>query len=551
MPSVGEVVCLIGFVLLMLAPSVYGLHLYVLLVLTQWRQREVRARQAKAIADFQARTPDRDWPLVTTQIPLYNELTVARRIILAVAAIEYPRGRHEIQVLDDSDDDTRRIVDETVAELLAAGHDIRVIRRPTREHFKAGALEHGLRLARGEYIAVFDADFVPQPGFLRRMIPLIVARPEAGCVQGRWGHLNADESWVTSGLSLGMNGHFAVEQPGRAWSGFLLNFNGTGGVWRRAAIEDPRVGGWSGDTITEDLDLSYRAQLAGWQVEYTMDECCPAEVPSDVDAVKTQQRRWATGSIQTARKLLPTVWRSPLTIAQKLEATIHLTSYCVSVFMLLMAGLGQLLLLGVSREVAAPFLGWTWGIVLMATLAPITAYAYSAYMLGEGLVNPLRVLRLMVLGMGLAVNNTFAVIVGLLTRGGTFVRTPKSGRVDAPSATSVLPTAAAHAVRPAASRPVYAAIRSQLYLLELVLGVFCLVQVAWLLTIRPNVGAAVFMSLYATGFLLLGWSSRPRNLVRNAELSTSSVHARSAQTSGAAAAASAPAGATVSLPAAE
>lgn len=516
----------------MLAPCIYGLHLYALMFVAHRQMKRVRAQQAELIERYQRCTAEADWPLVTTQIPLYNELAVARRVIEAAARMDYPAGRHEVQVLDDSTDETRRIVDETCADLRAAGYNVTVVRRRNRSHYKAGALQHGLSCAQGDFIAVFDADFVPDPGFLRRMVPLLAQAPDACCVQGRWGHLNAGESWLTEALSLGMNGHFAIEQPARAWNGFLLNFNGTGGIWRRATIEAAEVGGWHGDTITEDLDLSYRAQLAGWKVIYRIDEICPAEVPADVNAIKTQQRRWATGSIQTARKLLPRVWGSKLTLIQKLEATLHLTSYSVAVFMVLMAALGQLLLLGTTPEAAAPWLRWTWLVVLAATLAPAAAYAYSSYVLGEGLVSPLRVLKLIVLGMGLAVNNAIAVITGLFLQGGEFVRTPKSGSAGAATASLSDQRKAGPVAR---RRPAYDALRSRIYVIELSLSAFCALQALWLLLSRGDWGTASFLTLYAVGFFALGWPSRPGSGAAKAASADTASGAASARSTPAAA----------------
>jgi len=492
-----ETTCLVLFVLLMLLPGFYGVHLYVLMLLAVRRRRSERRRQRAVVRRYQRHTPEHAWPVVTTQIPLYNELPVVRRVLEAVAAMDYPAGRHEIQVLDDSTDGTRAVVDRLCAALRARGHDVKVIRRPERTHYKAGALANGLRTARGELIAVFDADFVPDRGFLRRMVPLLAAQPQVGCVQARWGHLNASESWITESLALGMDGHFGVEQPARAWNGLLLNFNGTAGVWRREAIEDPRVGGWSGDTITEDLDLSYRAQLAGWKIEYRLDEVAPAEVPADANALKAQQRRWATGSIQTARKLLPCVWRSNLSIWQKLEATIHLTQYSVNVWMLLMALYGRTLLWLVPPERYQDFLTISWVLILFAAAAPSISYIYARWAVGGGLAGPMRILRLIALGFGLSVNNTVAVLTGLVQRGGEFVRTPKTG------------TDGRRPVR----RAMYSALRSRLWMAELLIGAFCLYQ--WLYFLREDhyVGGT-FLLLYAIGLLAMGWRSRPETLRR-------------------------------------
>ncbi len=486
-----ELVCLLCYLVLTLVPTVYGLHLCVLMLLTHLRRRRVRGAQAALVERYAATNPPDAWPVVTTQIPLFNERAVARRVIEAAAAMDYPAGQHEIQVLDDSTDETREIVDAVCAELRSRGADVKAIRRPTREHFKAGALAHGLRQARGEFVSVFDADFVPERDFLRRLIPLIATQPDAACVQGRWGHLNAGETWMTEALALGIDGHFGVEQSGRGWNGLLLNFNGTAGIWRKAAIEDARVGGWQGDTLTEDLDLSYRAQLAGWRVVYCMDVVCPAEVPSGADAVKTQQRRWAMGSIQTARKLLPAVWRAPLTLLQKVEATIHLTQYSVALYMVAVPLLARPLLELLPMDRYARWLAWSWALIPFACAAPSVAYVYARWAIGGGGTSLWRVLKLVVLGLGLSVNNCAAVVSGALVRGGVFVRTPKSGAQGRGQV-----------------RPSYSPIRSNLWLLELALGAWCFFQWALYLPQDHYIFGSFFL-LYAIGLGALGWQSRP------------------------------------------
>jgi cellulose synthase/poly-beta-1,6-N-acetylglucosamine synthase-like glycosyltransferase len=333
----------------------YGLHMYLLTWLCRRRQDSHRQSQQVRRAWYVAERPDDRWPVVTTQIPLYNEANVARRVIEAVAAMDYPTGCHEIQVLDDSEDETRHIVDTAAADLRRLGHDVVIVRRPDRKGYKAGALSYGLALARGEVIAIFDADFVPPREFLRQGVPLLMDEPTNACLQGRWAHLNENHSWLTRAQSLGIDGHFVVEQGGRSWNDLFMSFNGTAGLWRRAAIEDPAVGGWSAETLTEDLDLSYRAQLAGWRIEYCMDLACPSELPETLPALKAQQYRWAKGSIQCARKLLPRIWRSGLPLARRLEATMHLTGYGISVAMLLLC------LLSVPMSLLNPlgaFGGW-------------------------------------------------------------------------------------------------------------------------------------------------------------------------------------------------
>ncbi|TWT41268.1 Beta-monoglucosyldiacylglycerol synthase [Phycisphaerae bacterium RAS1] len=498
MSSFLETACLASFLFLMIVPGVYGVHLYLLMFLSFWRRSSVRRYQAATTTRYTRETPENLWPIVTTQIPLYNEVTVARRVIEAAARMDYPVGRHEVQILDDSSDETRELVDQTVLELRARGYDVSVVRRADRTNYKAGALAHGLKFSRGKYIAIFDADFVPDHQFLRKLVPLIESDPQAGCVQGRWGHLNAGENWITEGLALGIDGHFSVEQGARAWSGFLLNFNGTGGIWRRAAIDDPRVGGWHGDTITEDLDLSYRAQLVGWRVIYCNDVVSPAEIPADVNALKSQQRRWATGSIQTARKLLPLVWKSPISLLQKLEATLHLTQYSVSVFMLLMAIFGRTLLWTVPAEKAATWLGVSSVLVLAGAAAPSIAYMYARWTLSREVVGLLRLLKFILLGFGLAVNNGVAVLVGLVQRGGEFVRTPKSG-----------------ASAQSRGRGQYASLRSKLWLFEIALGAFCLVQWAAFLKADHYVGGS-FMLLYAFGLIAMGLGTRRQTAARTA-----------------------------------
>lgn len=492
MQPVFETTCLVLFLILMVMPGLYGLHLYLLMFLAHRRMKRTRAEQRSIQETFRKETSENDWPRVTTQIPLYNELAVARRVIEAVARMDYPSGRHEIQVLDDSSDGTRALVDRVCAELRGKGVDAKVVRRPTREHYKAGALAHGLREASGELLAVFDADFLPQRDFLRNMVPLLATDDDVCCAQARWGHLNADESWLTEALSLGIDGHFGVEQSARGWNGFLLNFNGTAGIWRKSAILDERVGGWSGDTVTEDLDLSYRAQLAGWRIVYCLDEVCPAEIPADADAIKAQQRRWAKGSIQTARKLLPAVWRSGISLTRKLEATIHLTQYSISVFMILMALCGRTLLALVPPDRYQGYLMWSWWLIVLAAVAPSVVYIYARRAVGGGPTGLWRIVKLIALGLGLSVNNSVAVLEGLVRSGGEFVRTPKSG---------------SDGTRRGARR--YAVARSRLWVFELLLGVFCFAQ--WLVFLREDhyVGGLILL-LFAGGLLSLGWASRPR-----------------------------------------
>lgn len=490
MAAVLEVVCLAVFLLLIALPALYGFHLYLLTFLAWRRHGAARRAVQETIARYHHATPEDAWPIVTTQLPLYNELPVARRVIEAAARMDYPRGRHEVQVLDDSTDATRYVVDQTAAELRAAGFDVKVVRRPTRAEYKAGALAYGLQQARGELVAVFDADFVPDRGFLRRMVPLVMQSADVCVAQGRWGHLNAEENWITQALSLGLDMHFSIEQPARNWNGLLMNFNGTGGIWRRAAIEDPRVGGWKGDTITEDLDLSYRSQLAGWRMVYSVDEVCPAEIPADVRALKAQQRRWAIGITQTARKMLPRIWGSSLTLAQKLQATVHLTQYAIAIPMVLIALFGRLLPLMLTGDKWPVWIQWLCSCFILAAIAPCVAYGYARYSIGGGIPGPMLILKLVLLGLGLCVNNALAVLTGIVQKGGEFVRTPKSGSIGD------------------RSQRAYTSLRTRLWGIELALGLWCLAQ--WIYFLPVDGPGGVFMLLYAMGLVLLGWGARPR-----------------------------------------
>ena len=262
--------------------------------------------------------PPRRWPGVLVQIPLYNEALVAERVIRAVAAMEYPRDRLHIQVLDDSDDETTGIVARVVEELSREGFRIDHVRRGTREGYKAGALAYGMSLSDEPYIAIFDADFVPPRDFLVRTVPHLEARPELAVVQALWGYINAFSSPITPIQSVLLDGHFVVEQFVRSRAGMCAIFNGTAGVWRRRAIEE--AGGWDPMTLAEDADLSYRAQMLGYRVLYLPDLVVPSELPEDINAFKSQQYRWTKGGVQVMRKLLGRLWRSSLPLKAKLEA---------------------------------------------------------------------------------------------------------------------------------------------------------------------------------------------------------------------------------------
>jgi len=362
-------------------------------------------------------------PIVTVQLPLYNEMYVARRLLDAVCRLDYPRQRLEIQVLDDSTDETVEIVAEAVARYRALGFDVHHLHREDRVGFKAGALEAGTARARGELIAVFDADFVPEADFLRRAVPYF-ADPKVALVQARWDHLNRDYSLLTRVQAILLDGHFVVEQAARHVGGRFFNFNGTAGVWRRAAIPD--AGGWQHDTLTEDLDLSYRAQLAGWRFVYLPGLTVPSELPVDVNGFKSQQYRWAKGAIQTARKLLRRLLAAPLPWQVKAEGFVHLTnnvSYPLMVVLSLLMFPAMVIRRGGS---VTAILVIDLPLFLAATVSVVVFYAASQAWAGRRWWRDLRdVPAVMAVGIGLSVNQTRAVVSGWRHRGGEFVRTPK------------------------------------------------------------------------------------------------------------------------------
>src|SRR6266436_5792430 len=293
--------------------SAYGVHRYFIIYLfLKYRKREcVPAGRFEKL------------PVVTVQLPIFNEVYVVERLLRSVSKLDYPRDRLQIQVLDDSTDETREITADCAAELRKRGFDVELIHRADRTGFKAGALERGLATARGEFVCILDADFVPPPHLLRKTVDFFTD-PKVGMIQTRWGHLNRGYSLLTRVQAMFLDGHLVLEQTARSRSGRFFNFNGTAGLWRKSCIEE--AGGWQHDTLTEDLDLSYRAQLRGWKFVFLADIVTPAELPVDMNGFKSQQHRWTKGSIQTCKKLLPTIWRSNLPLYIKIEATAHLTA---------------------------------------------------------------------------------------------------------------------------------------------------------------------------------------------------------------------------------
>jgi len=335
----------------------------------------------------------------------------------------YPKDKLEIQVLDDSTDHTVEVVRERVEHFSRLGFDIKHVRRSNRAGFKAGALKDGLACARGEYIAIFDADFVPRPDFLLKTIPHLVSNPRVGMVQTRWEHINSDYSLLTRAQAMALDGHFVIEQSVRNKLGFFINFNGTAGVWKKTCIED--AGNWHADTLTEDLDLSYRAQLRGWKFKYLNDVTSPAELPSEINALKSQQFRWTKGAIETARKILPRVWKSGLPLRVKTHATFHLTNNLVFPF-ILVAGILNVPLVFIKQSGQYDSYFTFMAVFVFAFIASFLFYLFSQKDVYPDWQRRLFLFPVFMAGsMGFAVNNSRAVLEGLFRRRSDFVRTPK------------------------------------------------------------------------------------------------------------------------------
>jgi cellulose synthase/poly-beta-1,6-N-acetylglucosamine synthase-like glycosyltransferase len=410
-----ETLILVSYFFVLSILAIYGWHRYYLVYLYMKHKDRTPAEP----------DPPAALPPVTVQLPIFNEMYVADRLIDAVCELDYPRELLEIQVLDDSTDETRDIAELAVRRHAARGLNIRCFHRVDRHGFKAGALEAGLKEAAGRFVAIFDADFVPAPDFLRRTIPYF-SDPHVGMVQTRWGHINQDYSLLTKIQSILLDGHFVLEHGGRNRAGCFFNFNGTAGIWRREAIT--AAGGWQHDTLTEDLDLSYRAQLQGWKFLFVPEVVSPAEVPVEMNSFKSQQHRWAKGSIQTCRKLLPRILRAPLPLHVKAEAFFHLSANFNYVLMSVLS------LLMFPAMWVRYNMGWYEMLIIdvplfcAATLSVSNFYVVCQRELYKDWVSRLRYLPfLMSIGIGLCVNNTRAVLEAMFGRRGDFARTPKYG----------------------------------------------------------------------------------------------------------------------------
>jgi cellulose synthase/poly-beta-1,6-N-acetylglucosamine synthase-like glycosyltransferase len=405
-------IVLIGYFVSLSILFIFGLHGFVLLYYHR-KYKSVKHEPQQEIENL---------PIVTIQLPLYNEYYVIDRLINSVCLIDYPKEKLEIQVLDDSTDETVNLVEKIVEEKKKEGLDILHIRRTNREGFKAGALKEGLKTAKGEFVAIFDADFIPHEDFLKKTLQHFNDE-KIGMVQTRWEHLNSDYSLLTRAQALALDGHFVIEQTVRNKAGFFINFNGTGGIWRKKCIED--AGNWNGDTLTEDLDLSYRAQLNGWKFIFLKDFTSPAELPSEINALKSQQFRWTKGAIETEKKILPMVWKAKVPLRIKLYSTFHLTNNFVFPFILLAAILNVPLIFvknSGSHELYFAFMS----IFVLAFVSSFLFYLYSQKDIHPDWRKRIVLFPIFMAGsMGLALNNSRAVFEGLLNRKSEFVRTPK------------------------------------------------------------------------------------------------------------------------------
>lgn len=365
----------------------------------------------------------KDYPLVTIQIPLYNEQYVITRLIDSVLRMEYPKEKLEVQILDDSTDETTKIIHDHIQKYILDGYDVKHIHRTNREGFKAGALKVGLETATGEFVAVFDADFIPRKKFLKRTIPYFYKDDKLGLVQTRWEHLNREYSLMTKTQAIALDGHFVIEQAVRNRSGFFINFNGTGGIWRKECIFD--AGNWEADTLTEDLDLSYRAQMKGWKFKYLVNFTSPAELPSDIFALKSQQFRWTKGAIETAKKNFPKVLRSNMSLKLKFQSFIHLYSNLAYPFILVAAILNlPVMLIKLSGEYDTVFKFMS--LFIFAFISSFLFYLYSQKDVYPDWQKRIIYFPVFLAGsMGFSVNNTKAVFEGLLDKKSEFVRTPK------------------------------------------------------------------------------------------------------------------------------
>src|ERR1043166_7427179 len=459
--------------------SAYGVHRYfiIYLFLKNRNRASIPARRFEQL------------PKVTMQLPIFNEVYVVERLLRSVSELDYPRHLLQIQVLDDSTDDTREIVSTCAEELCRRGFNVQLIHRVDRTGFKAGALAAGLESAEGEFVCILDADFVPPSDLLRRTIDFFTD-PKVGMIQTRWGHLNRGYSLLTRAQAMFLDGHLLLEQTARSRSGRFFNFNGTAGLWRRSCIE--QSGGWEYDTPCEDLDLSYRAQLAGWKFIFLSDVVTPAELPVDMNGFKSQQHRWTKGSIQTCKKLLPRIWRSNLPFAIKAEATGHLVS---NFAYLLLACLCVLL----HPSTGGPQTGWVRTLLIDIPIFLTASVSVAVfYVCAQRELHPRNWMKqmlllpcLLALGIGLSLNNARAVLEAIFNHQSDFTRTPKYG-IERNS----------QSWRPSKNR----ALQSTLPLVELAFGLYFSYFV-WFAISKGQFLSVPFLLMFQCGFFYVALSS--------------------------------------------
>ena len=484
--------------------AAYGSHRY-WLVYNFFKHRDVNPGPPPAVAV---------WPKVTIQLPIFNERYVVDRLVDSISRVDYPRESLEIQVLDDSTDETQEVARACVERYRALGLDIHYLHRDNREGFKAGALEEGMKTATGEFIAIFDADFQPHPDFLRRTVPYF-QNPSLGMIQTRWTYVNRHYSALTEVESILLDGHFVMEHGGRYREGSFFNFNGTAGVWRRQAIED--AGGWEHDTLTEDTDLSYRAQLRGWKFIYHIDIECPSELPVEMNSFKSQQARWAKGLTQVAKKSLPRILRAPVPLHVKAEAFFHLTANLSYPLMML---LSTLLL---PAMIVRFYQGWFQVLIIDVPLFIASTCSISSfYLMSQRYLYPKTWTRsilympfVMALGIGIGVRNSVAVIEALLGIKSEFVRTPKY-RIQGDARENWISKA-------------YRKRSGWMPWLEVALGIYFASAVAYSLQ-NENYATVPFLLLFVGGYVYTGAMSLGQGYFERMRLGISSGETRPAAT---------------------
>lgn len=453
----------------------------------------IAARKFNHLNDSSTASPIKtltSYPMVTVQAPMYNEKFVAARIIDAIARFNYPKDRLQIQVIDDSTDESVEIVAERVAHYKALGFDISHVRRTNRTGYKAGALADAMPDVKGEYIAIFDADFIPHPDFLEKSLP-IFEDDKVGLVQSRWTYLNSKKNQLTRLQTVMLDAHFGIEQVTRFTKGAFFNFNGTAGIWRKETIDD--AGGWKSDTLTEDTDLSYRAQIKGWKFIYRPDIECPSEIPENMNAFKVQQHRWAKGAIEVMRKLLPTVWAAKIPLKAKIEATFHLTAN-ISYLLMFVDSLFFLLPTVSIREQMGhnPLIWLDLPIFAFASLSHAYFFLSGQKYLYGSVLNKLAIMpTLLATSIGLGVNNGRAVIEALVGYKTGFARTPKSG--DTTERTAIADSYKTNS-------------QNWSSYLEIALGTLYTVFLIWALT-KTYWVVVPFLTLFALGFFYTGLTS--------------------------------------------